>query len=340
MAQSSPDTVSVVERTRHCPADAAIVGVHFLKRSAVFVLGEEALLMVRDEERARIAIHGGAILAAAADGERVVTGGDDGKVVATDAAGASTEVATDPKRRWIDHVAIAPNRAVAWSAGKQAFVRSAKSSSTERAEQIFETPSTVGALAFAPKGFRLAIAHYNGATLWFPNAAGAAPETLAWKGSHLAATFSPDGRFLITAMQEPTLHGWRLADRKDMRMQGYAARVRSLDWTADGKWLASAGATQLILWPFRSKSGPMGKTPQALAPSEAEVEMVACHPTEDVIAVGYADGLILIVRRPDGAEILARKPSATPVTALAWSEDGRLLAFGTEDGDAGIVDLG
>ena len=335
MTQSSPDTPSVVERTRHCKADGAIVGAHFLGESAVFVLGEEALWMVRDGESRRLPIHGGAILASAGDGERVVTGGDDGKVVATDAAGTSAAVAADPKHRWIDHVAIGPGRATAWSAGKQAFVRPAKG-----AEQILEAPSTVGALAFAPKGFRLAIAHYNGATLWFPNAAGAQPETLAWRGSHLAATFSPDGRFLITAMQEPTLHGWRLADRKDMRMQGYAARIRSLAWTADGKWLASSGATQLILWPFQSKTGPMGKTPQALAPGEAQVEMVACHPTQGVVAVGYADGLILIVRLPDGAEILARKPAAAPVTALAWSQDGKLLAFGTEDGDAGIVDLG
>ncbi len=56
----------------------------------------------------------------------------------------------------------------------------------------FEAPSTVGALAFLPKGFRLAIAHYNGATLWFPNAAAAAPEFLEWKGSHLGATVSPE----------------------------------------------------------------------------------------------------------------------------------------------------
>jgi hypothetical protein len=335
MTQSRPDTASVVERTRHYQADAAIVAVHFIEASAVFVLGEEALLLVRDGERARVAIHGGAILASAGDGERVVTGGDDGKVVATDAAGASTGIAADARHRWIDHVAIGPSRAVAWSAGKQAFVRSAKG-----AERAFEAPSTVGALVFLPKGLRLAIAHYNGATLWFPNAAGAKPETLTWKGSHLAATFSPDGRFLVTAMQEPTLHGWRLADHKDMRMQGYAARVRSLDWTADGKWLASSGSTQLVLWPFQSKSGPMGKTPQMLAPNEAQVEMVACHPTQGVVAVGYADGLILIVRLPDGAEILARKPTAMPVTALSWSKDGKLLAFGPEDGDAGVVDLG
>ncbi len=334
MTHTSPDTPSVVERTRHYPADAAVVAAHFLGDSAVFVLGEEALLMVRDGEPRRLSVHAGAILSSAADGARVLTGGDDGKVVATDAAGASATVAADARHRWIDHVAIGPAGAVAWSAGKEAFVRSAKG-----AEHMLAVPTTVGGLAFAPKGFRLAIAHYNGATLWFPNAAQADPELLVWKGSHLAAIFSPDGRFLITSMQESTLHGWLLADRKDMRMQGYTARVRSLDWTADGKWLASSGANQLILWPFQSKTGPMGKTPQILAPGETQVEMVACHPKEDVIAVGYADGLVLIVRRPDGAEILARKPATAPVTALAWSADGRRLAFGTEDGDAGIIDI-
>ena len=97
-------------------------------------------------------------------------------------------------------------------------------------QRTFEAPSTVAGLAFAPKGFRLAIAHYNGVTLWFPNAS-AAPEKLEWKGSHLGVTVSPDGRFLVTTMQEPTLHGWRIADDKHMRMSGYSARVRSLSWT-------------------------------------------------------------------------------------------------------------
>jgi WD40 repeat protein len=144
---------------------------------------------------------------------------------------------------------------------------------------------------------------------------------------------------LITAMQEPTLHGWRLADRHDMRMQGYSTRVRSLDWTVDGKWLASSGATQLVLWPFQAKSGPMGKTPQLLAAGAAPIEVVTCHPRQAVVAAGYADGLILLVRVPDGAEVLARKPAGAPVTALVWNESGTLLAFGTEDGDAGVVDL-
>ncbi len=335
MADARADTPSVVERTRQVAAGAPVVAAHFLGDSAVFVLGEEALLFVgRDGTERRVPVHGGAILAAASDGDRIITGGDDGKVMATDPQGASTVIATDQKRRWIDHVALGPGGAVAWSAGKQAFARTAKG-----AERALELPSTVGGLAFAPKGVRLAIAHYNGLTLWFPNAQ-SAPERLEWKGSHLGASVSPDGKFVVTSMQEAMLHGWRLADGKDMRMSGYGARVRSLGWTVGGKWLATSGSTQLILWPFQGKDGPMGKTPRILAPTEAQAEAVACHPKQEVVAVGYADGLVLIVRIDDGAEVLARKPADAPISALAWSPTGSMLAVGTEDGDAGVIDLG
>jgi WD40 repeat protein len=333
MTDPRSDTVSVVDRTHPVAAGGVIVSVHFLGDTAVFVLGEEVMVFAAAQgEPRRVAVHDGAILATAADGDRVVSGGDDGKVIATNAQGDTRTLTTDPKHRWIDHVALAPDGAIAWSAGKTAFVQA-----KERRE--FEAPSTVGGLAFLPKGFRLAIAHYNGASLWFPNAPQAAPEKLEWKGSHLGATVSPDGRFLVTSMQEPMLHGWRLADRQHMRMSGYAARVTSLGWTIGGRWLATSGSTQLILWPFQAKDGPMGKQPRLLALSEHRIEVVACHPRQDIFAAGYGDGMVLLVRIDDGAEILAKKPGETPVTALAWSADGKLLAFGTESGEAGLIDL-
>jgi len=83
----------------------------------------------------------------------------------------------------------------------------------------------------------------------------------------------------------------------------------------------------------------MGKSPRILAPAEAQAEVVACHPRQDVVAVGYADGLVLLVRVDDGAEVLARKGAGAPITALAWSAVGSLLAFGAEDGDAGVIAL-
>jgi WD40 repeat protein len=332
---TSTEIPSVANRTRPVAAGAPVVAACFLGTTAVFALGEEGLLFTSgDGEPRRVDVHRGGILAAVSDGERIVTAGDDGTVIATAADMSTATIASDPKRRWIDHVAIAPGGAIAWSAGRETWVEARRGE-----PRTIAAPSTVGGLAFAPKGLRLAISHYNGVTLWFPNAAEAAPERLEWKGSHLDVIISPDGRYVVTAMQEPALHGWRVADGKHMRMTGYSAKVRAMAWTADGKWLATSGAPQLIVWPFHGKDGPMGKEPLMLAPGETKVTAVACHPVSDVIAAGYEDGLILLVRLSDGAEVLAHPRGGSTVAALAWNASGSLLAFGTEEGDAGIVDL-
>ena len=83
----------------------------------------------------------------------------------------------------------------------------------------------------------------------------------------------------------------------------------------------------------------MGKEPRVLAPSQHRVAVVACHPKRDFVAAGYADGTVLIVRIEDGAAIPAKNPGEAPASALAWSADGMLLAFGTESGEAGVIDL-
>jgi WD40 repeat protein len=330
MSMSDTAIPSLADRVRAIATDSQVVAVHFLDRAPVFVLGEESLLFA-DGER-KVAVHGGGILASAADATRIVTGGDDGRLVATDAQGATAELAADEKKRWIDQIALGPDRAVAWSAGKVAHVITGKGE-----QRSFEAPSTVAGLTFAPKGFRLAVAHYNGVSFWFPNAA-AKPEFFEWKGSHLGVTLSPDGRFMVTMMQEPTLHGWRIADQKHMRMSGYSARVRSLSWTADGAFLATSGSEQLILWPFDGKDGPMGRQPRVLAPSEARVTMVAAHPKQAVVAAGYGDGTVWLVRIDDGALIAARQADGAAVTALGWEASGQVLAFGTEK-DAGVLTL-
>jgi len=326
--------VSVTDRVRPLGIGMPVTAVHFLGDRAAFVGAEENVALVDNEgEISRVAVHSGGILCTTSDGARLVMGGDDGKVVSLDAKGEVALLATDPKRRWIDNVAVHPDGAFAWSAGKTAFVRSGKNE-----EKSFDAPSTVGGLAFAPKGLRLAVAHYNGVSLWFPNMA-AKPEVLEWAGSHLGVIFSPDNKFLVTSMHEPALHGWRLADTRHMRMTGYPGRVRSMSWSAGGKALATSGADTVILWPFASKDGPMGKEPAMLAPLQARVSVVACHPKQDIFAAGYSDGTVLMVRLTDGAEILVRKPGAVPVAALAWNAKGTLLAFAAEDGDAGLLAL-
>ena len=323
---------SITDKVRPVAIGAPVTAVHFLGDRAFFVGAEERVSIV-DAEGAvsTVEVLSGGILCAASNGERIVMGGDDGRLVALDKKGEIAVLVTDAKRRWIDAVALHADGAVAWSIGKTAFVRSGKGE-----EKSLEVPSTVGGLAFAPKGLRLAVAHYNGATLWFPNMAATA-EFLAWAGSHLGVIFSPDNKFLVTAMHEPALHGWRLADNRHMRMSGYPGRVKSMSWSAGGKFLATSGADTVIMWPFASKDGPMGKEPAMLAPLQARVSVVACHPKQDILAAGYSDGTILMVRMEDGGELLVRRNGTAPVAALGWNAKGTLLAFSDEEGGAGLL---
>lgn len=326
---------SLTTKVRPLAFDTGIVALAFLDASAAFVGAEgtvHRLGLAEGVEPVPVAVHGGAVLHAAGDGRRLVTGGDDGRVVELKADGAPRELAAH-KGRWIDRVALGPDGVVAYSAGKTAHVLPAKGEA-----KSFDAPSTVGGLAFAPKGLRLAVAHYGGVTLWFPNAPGAKPELYGWKGSHLGVAFSPDGRFLVTSMQEPALHGWRVVDGAHMRMSGYPSRVKSFAFTADGKWLATSGSGEAILWPFQAKDGPMGKEPSMLAPSPtSRVTVVAPHPKDPVIAIGWEDGMVMMVRISDGAEILLRAPDADPVTAIAWHPSGGAVAFGTDRGAGGLL---
>lgn len=338
VTQNSP---SLTDQVAEINAEEAVVAAAFLSSIPFFVLAHGVTLRMRldgaFETDARVAAHAdGAALCVASDGMRLVSGGDDGRIVEISAAG-ETRLVAEEAGHWIDAVALRRDGALAWTAGRNARARQAAGEI-----KTLALPSTSRGLVFMPKGFRLAIAHYNGATLWYPGAS-AKPETLEWKGAHLDATVSPDGRFLVTSMQENALHGWRLSDKKNMRMSGYPAKTRSFSWSPDGKWLATSGADACILWPFEGKDGPMGAQPRECGVrAGVGVMRVAFHPQALVVAIGYEDGMILLARITDASEILVRRPSGgehARITALVWDAQGQRLAFGAEDGTAGLLRL-
>ncbi|HEY1942964.1 MAG TPA: WD40 repeat domain-containing protein [Roseiarcus sp.] len=323
---------SLTAHVRPLEAGAQVVRVAFLAGSPALALADGIVLIGEGDAQKRVAAHpDGAILVARAEGSRLVTGGDDGRVVATSADGTVNEIA-DEKGRWIDALTTR-GEAVAWAAGRNVSARDEAG-----VVKTLTGPTTVRGLAFLPKGYRLALAHYNGVSLWFPKAA-AEPTGLDWKGSHLDVLASPDGRFVVTSMQENALHGWRLQDSRNMRMTGYPGKTRSLSWSHDGNWLATSGADACVVWPFKDKDGPMGKPPRECGVRSSRVTQVAFHPRALVVAIGYADGLILLCRLGDAAEILVRAPGDGAVSALSWDANGSRLAFGLDAGVAGVLTL-
>jgi len=265
--------------------------------------------------------------------DRLLTGGEDGKVFAVKADGTAEQLA-EAGRKWITSVTAGPQGAIAYASGKIAYVRFADGKVKE-----FVHPRSVEGIAFAPKGMRIGVARYNGATLHFPAADGK-PTELEWAGAHTGIAFSPDGNFLVTTMQENALHGWKLADGKHMRMSGYPAKVKSLSWSAKGKWLASSGAPAAIVWPFQAKDGPMGKPPLELGTrGNAMVTCVACHPSQDVVAIGYEDGMVIAARFTDAKEVLLRRPGKGAITSMMWDKQEQRIVFGSAAGDCGVIDI-
>lgn len=329
-------TTPVSLREHVVPVEAGdhVIGAFWLRQTLLLALADGRILRWRDGASDEVAAHKGGLLCAASDGERVVSGGDDGRLVATGAEGEPVELAADAKRRWIDAVAVSASGGIAWNTGRTVHARDDKG----RVKSL-DVASTPQGLVFAPKGYRLAISQMNGVSLWYPNTE-AKPDILEWKGSHIDVVWSPDGRFVVTSMQENALHGWRLGDKPThMRMTGYPAKPRSMSWSHDGLWLASSGADAAIVWPFQGE-GPTGKAPRECGVRHARVTRTAFHPKALVLACGYDDGCILLIRLTDGSELLVRPAQrGSGITALAWEKTGKRLAFGTEDGHAGVLTL-
>ena len=232
-----------------------------------------------DGDEQRVAVHGGGDPGGASDGARIVTGGDDGKVVATDAKGESETLATDAKHRWIDHVALGPDGAVAWSAGKQAFVRTGKGES----EVARGCRRRVGGLAFAPKGFRLAVAHYSGVDALVSERRRPRRKCSTGRARTSASTFSPDGA--LPRHRDAGADAARLAAR---RRQGTCAcrairrKVRSIGWTRRRQVARDLGLRAAHPLAVRTaRTARWASSRACWRRTSKRVVAVACHPAQD-----------------------------------------------------------
>jgi WD40 repeat protein len=288
--------------------------------AALFDGSGKALFALGD---GRVCFEGGAAVEAHPDagalcavlhpsGEGVITGGDDGRLVWSRPSGA--QILAEVKGRWIDAAAASATSG------------------------LFALDATALGVAFDPKGLRVAVVGYGGATVWYARIAQQKPVSLKWPGIHTGVIFSPDGRFLVSSLQDAQVHAWRLSDAKDMRMAGYPGKVKAMGFMAGGDILATSGAHGVVLWPFIGPSGPMGRSAAEVGfDDKALVERVAC--VGAVLAGGRNNGQLFALRPGGGSTHTLRQDKGPPITALALSPDGARLAWGDEDGGAGVMDV-
>jgi WD40 repeat protein len=302
---------------------------------AVFALGDGS---VRFEGGEAVEAHDGAVLSACLPpaGEGLLTGGDDGRVVLATPSGVQ-EIAKAPGR-WIEAVAASPDsKLIAFSAGRELHVRDPADAAFAR---VFAHEKSVADIAFDPKGRRLAAATYGGVWLWYARIADQKPVVLKWAGSHVTVCWSPDGKFLVSAMQENQLHGWRVADEKNMRMGGYPSKVKSLAFLSKGALMATSGANGAVCWPFAGATGPMGKQAAEIGYEEsALVSRIATAPDKTWLAAGLDDGRVWAADVTGEKLVHLKAEKGAAITALAMSPDAKRVAWGDEDGNAGVSEI-
>ena len=324
-----PEETELEGRGEKLEINAPVTGAVTIPEAVVAGFGDGTVRFFRSDETPKIIdAHNGVDLCIATNGSEVFTGGDDGRFLQISPDGTIKEIASFGTR-WVDTVAATKDNMVC-SSGKNAYLWS----SGNTKEKILEHTSTIGGMAFDRSGKRLAVASYGGVTLWEQGNRRWKSSRLVWKGSHSKVSFSPDGKYIVTTMQESELHGWRVRDKVDLAMRGYPAKIKSFAWVGDIPHLATAGDHQAICWPFDGTHGPLDRSPVCVAHGGKQVATcVQALAKENAVFAGFRDGAVLLAVLDESKDAIVLKGSkGAEVTAIAVTDTLSHLLVGDEKG--------
>jgi WD40 repeat protein len=259
--------------------------------------------------------------------EILASGGQDGAVKLWDTA-AGQHVATAPLgRSWVEHVAWRPGGAAPLLAAAAGRTFALINPDATVRHALPDAPKTISAVAWHPLGGCAAVGYFGGVCLWGADDGAAQREMPYGNGIH-ALAWSPDGRWLVSGNQDPSVHLWLLDGDVELQMSGYEAKVRHLSFDSGSRWLATSGSRDACVWDC-SGAGPEGRDPVMLA-HDAPVCGVAFQRAHGLLASASQDGALMLwsPERQQPQRATVRMPAAA--TCLAWSPDDRLLAIGSE----------
>ncbi|HXA15067.1 MAG TPA: WD40 repeat domain-containing protein [Opitutaceae bacterium] len=281
----------------------------------------------------------------------LATGGQDGAVKFWDATSGQHTATASLGKAWVEHLAWRPK-----SEAKGQRQEAREPDNQKRSYGFLITaagkdlravaadgavihsfppaPKTVVALAWQPQGGCVAVAYFGGVCLWDADDFIAQKEFAYANGIH-ALVWSPDGKWLVSGNQDPSVHLWLPGQDQEFHMSGYEGKVKHLAFDHTSRWLATSGGNDACIWDC-SGGGPEGRAPLML-PHDAPVCALAFQQSHGLLATASQDGALQLWSPERKQPLRATVRMPTAATKLAWSPDDQLLAVGTENGSVFVL---
>jgi WD40 repeat protein len=193
---------------------------------------------------------------------------------------------------------------------------------------------TITALAWQPSGGCVAVAYFGGVCLWDADDFIVQKEFPYANGIH-ALVWSPDGRWLVSGNQDPSVHLWLPEQDQEFHMSGYEGKVKHLAFDHTSRWLATSGGSDACIWDCTG-AGPEGRAPLML-PHDAPVCALAFQHHHGLLATASQDGGLVLWSPERKQPLRATVRMPTTATKLAWSPDDQFLAVGAENGSVFVL---
>lgn len=161
----------------------------------------------------------------------------------------------------------------------------------------------------------------------------AAARTLSGHGGAVEAlAFSPDGSTLAAGSRGRSVRLWDTRTwQPRLTLEGHDGAVEALAFSPDGSLLASGAADHTArIWRV---GGGLERT---LSGHSGPITGLSFGPGGAQLASLGEDDRLLIWGMEDGAQLDALRPLSGRVSALAFSDDGSLLAVGASDGSTAV----
>jgi len=143
-------------------------------------------------------------------------------------------------------------------------------------------------------------------------------------------TFSANGKTIASGARDGTVSIYDLINGKRVeQIAAHIGPVFALDFSPDGKCLASAGLDQTRLWRVDTAT----EIP-TLGGGRFPGWSLAFSPDGRRLAIGGMGGVVIKDVETGRELMICRKPSADPLLSLAFSPDGSIIATGDNRGAA------